>query len=443
MKKLYIAALAAAMTAGAYAQTPVADANRVILTSTTGETSAFMISRIQDMTFARVDGEVAADIEIFGYDLDFISLSVTRTPACQGFKIGVIPSLLLNRVSSEAEAIRYLDYYGSSEIYYQDFSEAELTGIELDPDTDYTVMTYGVDIYGVPCGVRSEEFHTDRLPVVGSPYVDMNVDSVEKYSFTLTFTPNSDVTSYYFVAGEAGTMQDQYEFFGPMFGFSNFGQMIMAWGVETKGAYTYTYSNMSPNTDYEVFVQPLDKNGNLADVIVYNVKTSALGGEGDAYVDITLGDYRLNEWYDDKGDPVMLPSQFMTFTPNDQCSCYRFGVYLAENYDADPEGVDAYICSEPPMPYMSNWFFFDPLTTDYQIDPGTDMVALAAGKNVNGAWGEINRVRFSTPGDALGAPKASKGVISKRFIEKEMKASLCTPGRIPTAKARRQQLINK
>ena len=111
-------------------------------------------------------------------------------------------------------------------------------------------------------------------------------------------------------------------------------------------------------------------------------------------------------------------STTVTFTPNDQSSAYRFSVYTAENYDADPEAIKAELCSEPPMP-MSNWFFYEEITTDYQINPNTEAVIIAAAKNVNNEWGPVTEVRFTTPAEAapaaapakavrLGAPKAVK-----------------------------------
>lgn len=436
MKNISILSLALLVSAGAFAQTPVMDANRVILTSTSGQNSVFMIDRVQEMSFARVDGRVAADIDLFGFDFDSITLSITRTPACAGFKIAVLPSLTLNRVTTDEEAISYIDYYGSSEIYYEDFDHGTLSGTSFQPNTDYTVMTYGVDQYGVPCEVSRADFHTDRIPVVGSPYVDMTVDETNMYGCTLTFVPNGDVSAYYFCLGEKGTMQQQYEYFGPMFGFANFGEMIMMWGVRTVGDYTYTYTGLNPNTEYEIFIQALDENDNPADVITYEFSTEGLGGSGDAYVDIALGEYIFNDW-----EGQMLPSQFLSFTPNDQCSCYRFNVYFADTYDAQSEVIDADLCSDPEMP-MAYWFFYEPISIDYQIDPGTPCVAIAAGKNIDGVWGEVNHLRFTTANSVQGAPamKPSDGHITKRFVEKKVKAELCTPGRIPAVKSPKMHL---
>lgn len=46
---------------------------------------------------------------------------------------------------------------------------------------------------------------------------------------------------------------------------------------------------------------------------------------------------------------------------------------------------------------MAKWFFYEPVTTDFQIDPNTEAVAIAAAKNANGEWGTICVKRFTTP----------------------------------------------
>ncbi|MBQ6938438.1 MAG: hypothetical protein IJN35_01175, partial [Muribaculaceae bacterium] len=82
-------------------------------------------------------------------------------------------------------------------------------------------------------------------------------------------------------------------------------------------------------------------------------------------------------------------------------------------YDTDPEAIKAELCSEPPMP-MSNWFFYEEITTDYQIDPNTEVVVIAAAKNVKDEWGPVTEVRFTTPAEASNPDAAPSKVIKKR-----------------------------
>ena len=173
----------------------------------------------------------------------------------------------------------------------------------------------------------------------------------------------------------------------------------------------------------------------MAPHTVFELTTKSLGGEGTAEVAITIGEYTLGEWWDEEGNTVMLPSQFITYTPNDQTSAYRFGVYLASNYDADAEAIKEELCSDPPMPTMG-WFFYEELTTDYQIDPNLDCVVIAAAKNANGEWGPVTEVRFTTPAD-MPSKSASKTIISRNF-KSENEA-----GKVHIVKQNKLRLISK
>ena len=84
---------------------------------------------------------------------------------------------------------------------------------------------------------RSRDCRQSR---VEAEVVDTRLDS-----FTISFTPNDDVQSYWCVAGEKGVMQSQYEMFYPMFGFANFNQMIQQWGIERKAPTDNTWKDMT------------------------------------------------------------------------------------------------------------------------------------------------------------------------------------------------------
>ena len=196
--------------------------------------------------------------------------------------------------------------------------------------------------------------------------------------------------------------------------------MITSFGGSNSGVVDYQYKDLDPNTKYELYVQPLDKNGNMADLQIFDLETLSQGGSGDAHVDIALGEYKLADW-----NGEMKPSQFITFTPNDQSWCYRFGVYLAPIYDANPDAIKEEIASEPPMPDMAHWFFFSPVTTDFQINPNTEFVVIATAKNADGVWGEANVSRYTTPASTTSVapmPKSSSlngpAKIAARFTPK-------------------------
>lgn len=387
MRKILLLVTALFLSIGIYAQnsgTP----NRLLIHEG-NNTNGFILDRVDSLTFAKIEGEVAADVELISHDLDKITLAVTRTQACVGFKIAVEASIIIASMT-DVQLASYIDK-ASNSVYTEDFSNAELTGIALQAGTDYSILTVGIDAYGVLCDVRKVDFTTEDPNIIGDPYVEAEAYNIGLYEFSVRFTPNQYVSKYYVIAGEKGLMQSQYEQFAPMFGFSNFGEMITMWSDEFTGRDSFTWTGQTPNATYEVFIQAYDAAGNMAPYQVYELSTLPLGGEGTAEVTITLGDYKLADW-----DGEMLPSQFITFTPNDQTSAYRLGVYLEREYKMYEAEIKEELCSENTMNVV-NWFQHEEITTDYQIDPNTACVAVAAAKNINNEWGPITELRFTTP----------------------------------------------
>lgn len=406
--------------------------NRLILQNTIGNVSGYVLDRIDNISFARVEGVAKAEVEIFSAETDMINLAVTKNEYCTSYKLSVVPAVVADAYN-DLTLITYIDRDTSTPVFYDDYTNAELTGIELNPGSDYVLVTIGIDRYGVEDGVVRAPFSTAAAAVAGNPQITAEVVDQQQRSFSVKFTPNEDVSQYYCVAGPKGTLQQQYEFFGPMFGFSSFTDMIIAWGVTHTDEEIITWNDMDPNTEYDVFYVALDLEGNPAPYQSITASTTAKGGEGDAWVDIELGEYVYNDW-----NGEMLPSQFISFTPNDQSSCYRFGVYLAGTYDQNAEELKAELCSDPEQP-MAYWFFFEPMTTDFQINPNTECVAIAAAKNVNGEWGQVNEFRFTTADKPEGDPTLAKaaripanGNVKSRVLKLTNKAIFShTPGKSP------------
>ncbi len=374
------------------------NANRLLIHESSQNIKGFLAERVDSITFARIEGRVAADTKILEVTLDMIKVEILRTPDCVGFKLVCLPQNIANQLTDDATTAAYVDQK-TNDIYYQDFTAGELTGVETESNSEYALITVGMDRFGIPCGISKATFKTPKRPLIGNPKVATTV-TVKQREFSASFVPNKDTGGYAAVAGEKGIMLQQYEQFGPMMGFHNFGDLVKSWGTNHTEAASFTWDQMSPNTEYEIFVQAWDVEGTYADVDTILVKTEMMGGTGAATVDITLGEYKMMNW-----DDEMKPSQFITFTPNDQASCYRMGVYRANIYDGDPTGVQSEIKMDPPMP-MVNWFQYEPIETDFQIDPNTECVAVAAAKNGEGIWGECTILRFTTPQQVSGVSPA-------------------------------------
>lgn len=398
-KTILLSAFLALGMSAAFAQTDE-EPNRLILHSPgeQGRTESHVLSRVDRISFDIIEGEVVAPIQIENVSASEITASVIRSEACDGFIIDVMPRVIAAQLKDPVSMIAYMRTRTST-VYYEDFEHGKMTGMELTPGGDYSAVTVGIDRLGTYVGVSRADFTVKGNPVQGSPKVEASlVGEPTTRSFTVKFVPNADVSSYYTVAGEKGEMMSNYEQFGAMMGATSFAQYLQKLGIEKKGTSTNEWKDMDPGVEYEVYIQPLDKAGNFADYTIFNVKTVAIGGDGAAVVQITPGKYVMAQWGEE-----MMPSQFFTFTPNDQTAAYRFGVYTEEQYEAKKEDIKKDLCSEPPMPNMANWFFFEPLTTDFQIDQNTKVVAIAAGKNSKNEWGEVTELRYTTPAEVGGS----------------------------------------
>ena len=85
---------------------------------------------------------------------------------------------------------------------------------------------------------------------------------------------------------------------------------------------------------------------------------------------------------------------------------------------------------------MANWFLYGAVTTDYQVDPGKSIVILAAAKNVNGEWGKVNEVRYTTPANVSAMPSAE----GRKIVERPRAAVTDNAGRVPANAGRRVRM---
>lgn len=433
MKKLLLSIFSSIICLSLFAQVTT-DVNRLLITEKNGDIKAFKLDNVDYIEFKTIEGEVAANVNVLEANFEKAVINVVRTPACDGFKIACFPSIQISSLNDEQLA-NAIDK-DAQNIYYQDCDKAEMTGMTLQPNTSYTIATVGIDSYGVLCDVRKAEFISPSKPLIGTPQVTIEEVDVQSTSITLKFTPNADVSKYSFIIGEKGLLLRQFESFAPMFGFDNIGEMIEMLGIQKMEETDYTWDSLTTDTEYEVWVQAWDKGNTMAEYQVYEITTMANGGDGVAEVEITLGDYKLMDW-----DGEMLPSQFITYTPNDQASAYRFNVYLANEYDAESELIKADLCSEPPMP-MYGWFFYETLTTDYQINPNTECVVIAAAKNINGEWGPVKEVRFTTPAEVID-PSGANMLPSKHILKRADRTKRTfQPGRIPMSQSQKKVILN-
>lgn len=408
MKKLFTILALALATLTASAQTDVP--NRMLIKQGNEQSQtikAFAIDKVQEVNFARVDGEIKATIAFDSYvkkddGQDMLKLAITRSESCESYCIDVLPANLAKLYDDDTMA-KYFEQKNAKKMY-EDFTSGELTGIELKGNTNYTVITLGYDQYGVPGETSRADFTTPKEQTVGTPSVTCNFDEITGTSFTVTVTPNADCGEYFLVQLGRGELEKQFEEWGARMGYANIGDMIkgFAWYGHNE-VYTQTFGDLLPCTDYDLIILPTDVNGTYGDIITVPVTTAKQGGEGVAEMTIT---------YDAVGGDAesgyYLP---VTYTPNDQTSIHH-DLLIEKNFfnqNYTDESLAALMKSDtnPFNPYDTYWNAIGVKNEKWNCTPGETYYAVSIAKNANGEYGPFAKVEIVT------APKNASAKVAK------------------------------
>lgn len=423
MKKLFTILALALATLTASAQTDVP--NRMLIKQGNEQNptiKAFAINKVQEVNFARVDGEIKAAITFDSYvkkddGQDMLKLAITRSESCESYCIDVLPANLAKLYDDETMAA-YFEQKNAKKMY-EDFTSGELTGIELKGNTNYTVITLGYDQYGVPGETSRADFTTPKEQTVGTPSVTCNFDEITGTSFTVTVTPNADCGEYFLVQLGRGELEKQFEEWGARMGYANIGDMIkgFAWYGHNE-VYTQTFGDLLPCTDYDLIILPTDVNGTYGDIITVPVTTAKQGGDGVAEMTITY-----QEVGGDAENGYYLP---VTYTPNDQTSIHH-DLLIEKNFfnqNYTDESLAALMKSDtnPFNPYDTYWNAIGVKNEKWNCTPGETYYAVSIAKNANGEYGPFAKVEIATsPKNAPAkVAKAENGVANR--IAKAAKA---------------------
>lgn len=396
MKKFFtcLAMLAAMATASAQDTTP----NRVLV-NRNGMPTAFSLERVDSISFATVEGEIKATLDFKKVvmaeagGVDTLYVNIDKSDDCYFYYIDVLPTNTAKRYDDETFA-RWFEMYPQSPLS-QDFTNGMLYGFneKLKHNTSYTVVTLAYDKYGVACESSRAEFTTPKIETVGNPSVSYEIDKVTPTSFTLTVTPNEDCAEFYWCQFGKGEAQSQFEMWGPMMNIPNLESMIKQFSMfGYQDESTYTWGQLAPNTEYEVYVLPTDIEGNFGEMVVIPVTTAILGGSGEAKVDVTFGNF-----YDYGGRYV----QEITFTPNDQTAFYRSLIIEKASFDKEwtDESMEEYLANDmnPDIPYDEYWTLYDVEYDLWELDPSTTYYVFVYAANADGVVSPFTKIEYTTP----------------------------------------------
>lgn len=432
MKKILATLSLALVTLATSAQD---NPQRLIVQPKQGNAKGFLVERIDSIYFTQINGRVAADVTIQSFTTgstgDTIRLAVTKTPDCKSYKIACLPTATAKALTTDAVVEQYFDTYVGSTTYTDDFTNAVMTGFDMDfqPNSSYSIVTLGYDMYGIACSSVRADFSTPAANIVGNPSVTYKVMEAKQEEFTIDFQPNDDCYGYYLCAFEKGTAEQQYEQWAPMMGFANMGDMIKSWSGQIYTAReTHQWTAMTPGTDYEVYVLPVDKNKNYGTMVIVPVTTTKYGGTGQATVDITIG-----EFGNQGGDYY----QYVTYTPNDQTSFMRDMIIEKKSFESSSDwgnGDEGKILEylkddrDGQDPY---WNRYGTDVAQWTVNPNTEYIAYAIAQNINGEWGPLAKKEFTT-GAAKVAPNKAFSV-AKRTDAKVGTGNIFVPGKAPKA----------
>ena len=394
MKKFFTLILCAVACLSVYAQNT--NLNRLIIRDKGGYTHPYAINNLDSMFFHQIDGRVAADIEIKDVAIkkdentkDSVTLAVTRSESCKSYKITCVTKPIADVLTNDAACAGYFDQIKSN-VYNQDFTNAGLTGFDFafQPKTEYAIITLGYDEIGTPCEMVKAYFTTPALPIKGTPEVKYDVTDIQPFSVSVSFKPNSDVGGYAVTLFGKGEAEQQFKMWATRFGFANIGEMVYAFGYKGEAGKdtTFVWKEEKPNTEYEIYVQPWDKNGTLTDYFMIPVTTAKIGGEGVAESTIDLKEFKKSDdgrWY-----------QRVVVTQNDQCASHRTYLYTEEEWSVGEDSLKRAIINDP------FGQFYDVYGTEdvgFYANPETTYYFAVLSKNANNEWGPLVSKKFTTP----------------------------------------------
>ena len=407
--------------------------NRLIVHQKSGGFTSYRLGSVDSLSFYNIEGDVRADVKINDYKTgdtgDTLWVAVTKTPACSSYRIDVLPSVRVNAYSDDVIA-NYFNQQKGATAFYDDFTNAQLTGFstKFEPDTKYTVFTLGYDQLGTPCEVSRAEIETPVGDIVGNPQVACTVTKADYQALTFSFKPNEDVSSYYITIFPEGEAEAQFNQWGPMFGFANMSAMIKQFGRDAyEGEMEHTINSLNPGTDYELYILPLDAEGNNGKLQITKCKTKAMGGEGKSVMTITVKDD-----FTDQGNGVY--TQTVVYTPNDQTNLHRDMVVdkvMFEDKNGSWKGDESKIVEylQTPNTMDPNWDQYGEDVATWGVEANTAYIAYSIGQNAKGEWGELAKKEFTTP--AAGASAPAYAPATSTVMKRVAPAQAKKPGMAP------------
>ena len=231
----------------------------------------------------------------------------------------------------------------------------------LTSNTDYVVYALPYDLDGFNGNVKASDVVKTSALV---PTVTITKGEVLTYSLSASFAPNTDCSGYYFLISTE-TVDAEY---------------IKANGLYLEKSYAQEWDGLNPNTNYTIYVLPIDIEDNAGTVTSLTVKTRVEAGTSEIYFDIE----KLSE-----------TSVKITATPNESTVLYHY--IVIEKVEADSIGEEALM-----QRLNENENYLDSVADviTMTVESNVGYYFIAQGKNRDDKWGEVTKVEFEVAGPA-------------------------------------------
>lgn len=206
--------------------------------------------------------------------------------------------------------------------------------------------------------------------------VEITVGTINPLSVEATFTPNSEVVEYYYLAADAseGSMFSQYVALYQMFGMTLEDVVVGMsdnYDNPATGTQTVTLAGdfITPGVENTIYVAAVNAAQEVS-VFTTTYTATQLGGEGDAMVTLNIPQ-----------DSITAFSFYLEATPNDQTSYYNLVLLSQDQYTEmgwTADSVSNYFATNA-FPYYAT--FATPVT---DLEPGTTYLVYAEAFNING-----------------------------------------------------------
>lgn len=221
------------------------------------------------------------------------------------------------------------------------------------------------------------------------PSVTITVDGTTPTTITCSFQKNADCASYYIVASEPENIEP---WVGTPYGGATLEETVEKWGIKYTADATYTWTEMTPNTMYVIYVTAKDAQGARV-LCTDTVYTPKGGGPGESIVTV-------------KAENITSNGATLTATPNDQTMLFKDMVMVAAYTDSIYGYYYALDTATARINTADSIFrLLDEFGTVFYEEDSYPWATLAAetryyfiarGMNADSIWGEMVKVEFTT-----------------------------------------------